>query len=272
MNFFHRRGMTLIELLFGLAILGIVAVGIAQVLNIHLRHFRSLQSVVDQRQNIRLGLATLTRELRGAGYGILLKDPGRLTGTPPCHPWSGKRPVHVETHRIEFLSNLHGVQTVLTHRAQPGDTTLRIPTNRRIRDQALSVSMGSAFDRRDIVYLYRLDPDRPDIVQVECHTLALPGVSGRIRLGPSGAVRSPFPAGSPVHVINSLRYTFDPDRNIVMRWVDGTAAVLSESIEALTFQESGSHVFIRMAVKHPGQGFLNQSERWQETSVFLLNQ
>ncbi|MEW6323958.1 MAG: prepilin-type N-terminal cleavage/methylation domain-containing protein [Nitrospirota bacterium] len=218
------RGATLIELMTALAIIGLTAAGAYQLLAGHLHHLARREAAVERRQEGRAALALLARELRLAGF------PTRPD--PVCHAMAGG--VEVEPAAIRFLANLHGVATTLAAPASPGDTALVVPDDRRILAGGLTVSPGSVFSARDVIYLHDLAGD-----QAECHRLDRPGASGRIALAAADPVRRAFPAGSRIEVINLVRYAYAPAARQLTRSVDGASQAVADSVAAAGFSRQG---------------------------------
>lgn len=249
-------GLTLIELLFSMCILGIVATAIFKLFMAHHATYLFQQSLVDGQQNGRIALSSLARELRWAGYGLLDTDPAGLVRGQSCHPWTSSRSHElVNEHSLRLLSNLHGVETRLSREALPGDIELFIPDDRNILDNRLIVSKGQAFERNDTIYIYRLSsasggPQEPlAAVDVECHKLISNGISGRIRLAPGDSIRRPFPPGSPIHVVNALQYFLDPGNRRLMRRLDGGTDVLADGVEDVVFSDLGNRVVAQLTLK-----------------------
>ena len=276
LNFGSQRGMTLIELLFALGLMGVVTAGIYQLLMVHLANYRSQQSLADRQQNGRIALSTLAREFRWVGYGLLATDPADFGDRQSCYPWALSQSYDLVNERaVRFLSNLHGVQTALGREALPGDTEISIPDDPSIRENGLTLSRGREFERNDTIYIYHLSsesgqPGSPEVLHVECHRLDSRGGSGWIRLAQGDSIRWPFPAGSPVHVVNELHYFFDPHKKRLMRRLDGGTDVLAEGVEAVTFGDLGGRILIQLTLKSTGQPFSDPMSTLK-TSVAVRN-
>ena len=273
----NQAGLTLIELLFAMGIMGIVATGIFKLVMAHHATYLFQQSLVEGQQNGRIGLDRVARELRWAGYGLLETHPAGLVGGQSCHPWTSSKSYElVNEHSLHLLSNLHGVETHLNREALPGDMELHIPDDRYIQDNNLLVSRGQAFEQNDTIYIYRFSAtsgeqgESPARVEVECHKLISNGTSGRIRLAPGDSIRNSFPPGSPVHVVNALHYFTDPKNKRLMRKLDGGMDVLADGVEAIVFKDFGNKIKIQLSLKGTGLEFPNHL--WTiETSVVLRN-
>ncbi|MCI0526825.1 MAG: prepilin-type N-terminal cleavage/methylation domain-containing protein [Nitrospira sp.] len=276
LSFTSQRGMTLVELLFSMGILGMVATGIYQLLLVHLNNYRFQQSLADRQQNGRIALSTLAREFRWVGYGLLTTHPADFGSAQSCHPLALSRSYElVNEQSIRFLSNLYGVQAELSREALPGDTELSIPDDLHTQGNGLTMSQGQEFDRNDTIYIYHLSSESegaetPAVLYVECHKLASPGTSGRIRLALGDSIRRPFPVGSPIHVINELHYFLDPDKKRMMRRIDGGTDVLAEGVEAVTFRDLGHRISIQLTLKNNSQSWSKRMSAL-ETSVMVRN-
>jgi hypothetical protein len=221
-------------------------------------------------------LSTLAREFRWVGYGLLTTHPEAFGTAQSCHPLALSRSYElVNEQSVRFLSNLHGVQTVLGREALPGDTELFIPDDPHAQQNGLTLSRGQEFERNDTIYIYHLSSEgrqaeTPSVLYVECHRLAYPGISGRIRLAPGDSIRGSFPAGSPIYVINELYYFLDPDKKRLMRRLDGGTDVLAEGVENVTFRDFGQRVLIRLTLRDAGRPWSDRMSTLQ-TSVTVRN-
>jgi len=76
-----QRGFSLIELMVGVALMGLVAMAIFSLYLTSQRSATSQSQVVDVQQNVRVALQQMTRDVRMAGF-LLPPDADRLPGTP----------------------------------------------------------------------------------------------------------------------------------------------------------------------------------------------
>ena len=268
--------MTLIETLFAIGIMGVVSTAIYQLLIVHHTNYRFQQSMMDHQQTGRIALSTLAREVRWIGYGLLDTEPSGLADHHSCHPWVSTRFLEVvDGQGIRFLSNLHGIHTVLTQKALPGDTELVIPDDPSIQENGLSINRGAAFERNDTIYIYHPtvlggQDGIPMAQYLECHKLASKGSSGRIRLALEDPIRRHFPAGSQIHVVNELYYFLDSDRQRLVRKLDGGTEVLVEGVEEVLFRDDGNRLLIQLTLKATDLQFVNHGKT-VETAVALRN-
>jgi prepilin-type N-terminal cleavage/methylation domain-containing protein len=272
-----QKGVTLIELLFALGIMGVVTTGVYQLLLVHVDNYQFQRSLADRQQNGRIILSTLAREFRWVGYGLLTHHPADFDGAQSCHPLalSGSYDL-VDEQSIRFLSNLYGVQTVLNREALPGDAELSIPDDLHVQQNGLTMSRGQEFEKNDTIYIYDLSPEdgqteTPAVLHVECHRLASRGTSGRIRLALGDSIRGSLPVGSPIHVINELHYFLDPVRKRLMRRLDGGTDVLAEGVETVAFRDLGHRLSIQLTLKNADQTRSGRM-RTLETSIAVRNE
>ena len=272
-----QRGMTLIELLFALGIVGVVATGIYQLLLVHLGNYQFQRSRADRQQNGRMALSTLAREFRWVGYGLLTHYPADFGRGQSCHPPASSGSYElVNEQSVRFLTNLYGVQTILGREALPGDTELSIPDDLHIQQNGLVMSKGREFEKNDTIYVYDLSSEdeqteMPAVLHVECHRLTSSGTSGRIRLAPGDSIRRSLPAGSPIHVVNELHYFLDPRKKRLMRRFDGATDVLAEDVETVTFRDLGRRLLIQLTLKNTSQPGSDRMSTL-ETSITARNE
>jgi type II secretory pathway pseudopilin PulG len=258
-----QGGFTIIEAVIALAITGVAAAGVEQLLVGQVRHLARQEMTAERRQEGRAAMAVLARELRLAG----------VPATPDvvCH--SMLEGIEVEASTVRFLANLYGVATRLAAPAAVGDAVLQIPDDAGIRSGEAAVSPGTAFAAHDVIYLY--DPGRAGDEsddRVECHRLERAGRAGVITLEAGDAVRRPFPTGSRVQVINEVRYAHDAARHQLMRTVDGGTQSVADRVESAQFSRQQGRMTARI-VSDPrpaGSGVTARRELW-ETLVTMRN-
>jgi len=233
-----QRGMTIVEMVITLAIVGITAAGAEQLLAGQIRHLSRQETMAEQRQEGRAAVGILVRELSLAGLPV--------APDPDCHAIVDV--IETDQAAVRFLANLYGVATVLEEPAAAGDTALRIPDDARIRGgEAAAVSPGTAFATHDVVYLF--DPGRSGDEtddRVECHRLDRAGRAGVVVLAAGDSIRRPFPAGSRLQVVNDVRYAHDPTRHQLMRTVDGGTQAVADHVESAQFSRQGERVAARI--------------------------
>jgi prepilin-type N-terminal cleavage/methylation domain-containing protein len=258
-----RAGFTLLEMMIALAITGMAAAGLEQLLVGQIRQLSRQEATAERRQEGRAALAVLVRELSLVGFPA---EPD-----PACHVMING--VEVEPSTVRFLANLYGVATRLEVPAAVGETVLRIPDDARIRAGEGAVSPGTAFAAHDVIYLH--DPGRPGDPaddRVECHRLEREGRAGEIALADGDAIRRPFPAGSRVQVINEVRYAYDAARRELLRTVDGGTQSVADGVESAEFSRQRGRITARL-VHDPGPagpGALIRRDQW-EAQVAMRN-
>lgn len=259
-------GFTILEAVIALAIMGIAAAGIEQLLVGQLRQVSRQETTAEQRQEGRAAMTVLGRELSLAGFPA--------TPDPVCHSMAmAMAGIEVESSTVRFLANLYSVATKLEAPAAPGDAVLRVPDDARIRAGESAVSPGTAFAAHDVIYLY--DPGRAGDAtddRVECHRLDRAGRAGTITLAAGDAVRRPFPAGSRVQVVNEVRYAHDATRHQLMRTVDGGAQSIADQVESAHFSREEGRVAAQIVFdpRPSGAGGMVRRDIW-ETRVAMRN-
>ena len=185
-------GVSLVELLIGLAAGSLVMAATMQTL-VHLeRRFSAQQDTMAQHQELRIGLNVLESELRLAGSGAAPTVPAVTKSTAD---------------EVEFLANLAGSVTVLTVAASSGET-------------ALAVRSGASWPKGKRVLIC-------DQFRCEEGRLSRDGKMSQLAL--TTPLTSAFPAGAVVTLSNTVRYYLKPEAaglSQLMRQVDGGAGSL----------------------------------------------
>ncbi len=185
-------GVSLVELLIGLAAGSLVMAATMQTL-VHLEHrFGAQQDTMAQHQELRIGLSVLESELRLAGSGAAPTAAAVTKSTAD---------------EVEFLANLAGAVTVLTSAASAGETTL-----------AVRSGLGWPKGKRVLIC---------DQTRCEEGRLSRDGKTSQLAL--ATPLASALPAGAVVSLSNTVRYYVKPDgagSSQLMRQVDGGAGSL----------------------------------------------
>ncbi len=196
----NRKGMTLIELLVGLSVSGILIAGIYRTFVSQQHTFTVQEQIVDMQQNVRLSINRMTRELRMAGFGG-----GGSDG------WYKDFPAGTEFFKHGVI---YGAYTDITNPAGGGTsvtvlegyeplirTTLSVTGN--ADDKSISVSDVSSFDQ----------PPNPKIY------ISINGTEAHhIKTIDAGAKTITFPAwdkgliavhqiGEPVYLVAAVTYS-----------------------------------------------------------------
>lgn len=185
-------GLSLVELMIGLAAGSVVMAATVQTLAHLDQKFSGQQEAMVQHQELRIGLNVLESELRLAGSGAA-PNAAALT--------------KAASDEVEFPANLSGLLTVLTAPVSAGD-------------RELSVRSADNFPKGKRILIC-------DQTRCEDSRLAKDGRSNRLSL--ASPVGGAFPAGAVVSVSNVVRYYLRPDASgmsQVMRQVDGGAGSL----------------------------------------------
>ncbi|MBN1676387.1 MAG: prepilin-type N-terminal cleavage/methylation domain-containing protein [Kiritimatiellae bacterium] len=70
----RHRAFTLVELMFAMAIGGLIVVGVIGVFVVHLRAYRRQQHMLEMQENLRAAVDTVARDVRMAGYGLAVPN------------------------------------------------------------------------------------------------------------------------------------------------------------------------------------------------------
>lgn len=180
--------MCLAEVMIALAAGAVVLSATFQSLN-HFQHRLWAQhEAIARNQDLRVGMAIMETDLRAAGSGAPSLGVVRQAGSQ----------------EIEFLANLGGQATTLAESALPAQ-------------HEVSVQDGSDWPKGKRIAVCR---------EEQCTESRLARDGRRTSLSLTSPLGQAFPAGSPVSVINQVRYYLGKDGNgktRVMRMVDGGA-------------------------------------------------
>ena len=190
-----ETGTSLIELMFAMAAGLVVFSATLQALSYFQQQFMRQQHEVAQQQDLRLGLEVLGQELRLAGSGSL---------------------TIATSSSVEFSANLQGLSTMVTARAEVGQTVLSVEDG------------GGWNDRKTIMVCWAEG----------CETLALDRDGQRRLLTIRQPLTKAIPSGAFVFLLNRVRYYSRRDDQGVLRLlrqVDGGASVLVGDIREARF-------------------------------------
>lgn len=183
-----NKGYTLIELLVAMLISLLVTLSVTKFF-VTEHHIYSVQEArAEMVQTLRGAMNMLSHELALAGYGI-----------PPhmakINNFSGDE--------IEFLTNLRGIRATLSVDAAAGETKLD-----------LKEGNGRSFGQQDIIIIC----NNSKFELCEKHMLPEDGKTDYIRI--AVGLDSAFPAGSIIHLINTITYRYNPSRKALQRKID----------------------------------------------------
>ena len=206
------NGFTLVELLIAVLISSILIIQIYNFFDYQQRNYALQDQLVEVQQNLRVATDTLSRDLRTAGYGV----PSAAT------PNAIVKIISATEKSITFLANLSDVHTELASDYTSGGTTI-------------SVNLRDGFKNNKTIY----------ITDGNTWDEATTSISGELEEpGPltiTPVVTNPshiYPAGSTVHVVNTVTYTIDTtDKELTRDMNDGSGAQpICNNIDYLHFK------------------------------------
>ncbi len=196
-----HAGFSLMETMIAATLGALVLGGALDMFVSHHQHYRGQQTKAELQQDIRGGVHVLASELRLAGTGTLM----------------GRQPLTVMTgEEIAFEANVSDVRGVLVTGAVAGQDWVKVGSR-----------SGWMKGKRVMVC---------GLSGCEEHVLARDSSTGQLAL--SGQVIRDYPLGSPVEIVNRVRYYLsrrDPENAKLMREVDAGANPLIEHVEGLFF-------------------------------------
>lgn len=191
-----QRGASLIELVFSLAIIPIVMIGVYSLFISGHKSYIVQESLADTQQRARTGMEMMAREIRLAGFGV---------------PEGVDEIISIGQEEFSFRANMDNIRAILTSTTFQGQTTLK-------------VSSGKDFKKNKTIYIC-------DSEFCEEHTLSKDGASTTLELK-EGLTRT-YPAGSTINVVNEVAYSFK--ENTLYRKVDGGVNPVAEDVTILGF-------------------------------------
>ena len=197
-----ERGFTLLEFLITVCIFLIVIFCVYMVHETNRVSYERSEMRIDIQQNARVGLATMERELRMAGYGV----PRQLAGVPMI---SDARP-----RTITFRADLRNVITTLTSAANSGSSTLIVNTT-------AGIATG------DVIYL--TDGSKAQALTAS----SVDG--GTLTVNTTGTLTGSYAIGSQVYAARDVRFTVTGGQLLREERIPdgawpGSATVLSDRI------------------------------------------
>jgi len=196
-----HAGFSLMETMIAATLGALVLGGALDMFVSHHQHYRKQQTKAELQQDIRGGVQLLACELRLAGTGI-------LRGHPPLTVLTGEE--------IAFEANVNDVRGVLVTAAVAGQDWVHV-----------SARPGWMKGKRVMV----CGPSG-----CEEQVLARDSSAGQLAL--SGPLARDYPIGSPVEIVNRVRYYLsrrDPENAKLIREVDAGPNPLVEHVEGLFF-------------------------------------
>ena len=196
-----HAGFSLEEAMMATTLGALVLGGALDLFVSHHRHYRGQQTMAELQQELRGGIHVLASELRLAGTGSLV-------GRPPLAVMGGEE--------VAFDANVNDVRGVLATAAVAGQDWMQVGSR-----------TGWTKGKRIVVC---------GLAGCEEHVLARDSSTGTLRL--TDRLRRDFPPGSPVEIVNQVRYYLsrrDPGNAKLMREVDAGANPLVEYVEGFSF-------------------------------------
>jgi len=194
-----HAGFSLMETMIAATLGALVLGGALDMFVSHHQHYRKQQTKAELQQDIRGGVHLLASELRLAGTGT-------LRGHPPLTVMTGEE--------IAFEANVNDVRGVLVTAAVAGQDWVQVSTRSGwMKGKRVMVCGPSGCEE---------------------HVLARDSSAGQLAL--SGPLARDYPIGSPVEIVNRVRYYLsrhDPENTKLMREVDAGANPLIEHVDGL---------------------------------------
>ncbi len=197
---FHA-GFSLTETMVAATLGALVLGGALDMFVSHHHHYRGQQAKTELQQELRGGVLVLGRELRLAGTGTLV-------GRPTVTIMAGEE--------VAFEANVNDVRGVLVTAVVAGQDWMQVNSGAGWRKGKRIVVCGLA--------------------GCEEHVLARDSSTGKLAL--AGQLRRDFPSGSPVEIVNQVRYYLsrrDPGNAKLMREVDAGSNPLVEYVDGFSF-------------------------------------
>lgn len=185
-----ESGFTFVELMIALVLSIIIMTPLFKLLIDQQKTYTVQSQMTNMRQNARIGLDIMTKELRMAGYGIPLStwsdSPASPTRQPAIYPTPNAT-------SITFYCNLEGVKTVLSADEAVAETQLSVE------------SPTTDFAVNDIVYIEGPDDASPRTTHWHSSTISAK-TSNTITI--NNGLNFKYLKGSTIHLRNTITYTF----------------------------------------------------------------
>jgi len=196
-----HAGFSLAETMIAATLGALVLGGALDMFVSHHQHYRGQQTKAEIQQELRGGVHVLARELRLAGAGALV-------GRPTMTVMAGEE--------VAFDANVNDVRGVLVTAAVAGQDWVQVGSR-----------SGWTKCKRIVVC---------GLAGCEEHVLVRDSSTGKLTL--SDQLTRDFPLGSPVEIVNRVRYYLsrrDPGNAKLMREVDAGANPLVEYVDGFSF-------------------------------------
>jgi type II secretory pathway component PulJ len=222
-----EEGFTFIELLIATVLSLIVLVPLFNMLIDQQKNYQVQCQMTNMRQNARIALDVMTKEIRMAGYGI----PGSTWSDAPASPTPELKIAQTpNATSITFYSNIDGVKSVLSADEANGQTVL-------------SVESTTYFAEGDSVYIEGPDDAASPTTHWHSSTIPVTGITGTT-ITISSALNFTYRKGSTIHKKDTLIYNFNSGNREITRSRNGNNEVLAYEIQGMTlnytFEDGGT--------------------------------
>jgi hypothetical protein len=232
-----QRGTTLVECLIATGI-GVALVAVfGHTLLTHQAAYRDQLARLDITQQADFALTLITDELRTAVqviHGEGCPEPG----------------VQIQNSQISFAANLYDHTTELREQAPStqGSFVVRSSTVFEVNDVVMIVGVG--------------DPADPSDDVAECRAIE-EIVGDRVTL--HDPLSRSYPLGSPVSVLNRVRYVYDAHRGRLMRSQDGSSQRIAQGVTAFSVEGEGPTIVVSLGLRASNPAVLSRT--WQRRVV-----
>ncbi|OGL42262.1 MAG: hypothetical protein A3C43_07210 [Candidatus Schekmanbacteria bacterium RIFCSPHIGHO2_02_FULL_38_11] len=231
------NGFTLIEMMIAVLLSSILVVFIYQFFDYQQKSYNLQDQLTEMQQNLRVATDALSRDLRITGYGV----------PSATSPSTIIRITNATENSITFLANRSDVHTELSSDYASGTV--------------LSVNSSVDFGIGKTIYI----TDGAKWSQATISSTA----TGSLTV--TSALSSTYPAGSTIHVVNTVTYTIDTTDKELTREIDGGGNdPVCNNLDYLQFKYyDGSNVSIPDPLPSPYTG-VNLLDTTQIRSIGIL--
>lgn len=192
-------GFTLAEMVFASTLSAVMVLVLLQVFSTHMRAYRSQRLVREAEQNVRTALDTVARDLRMAGYGLLVPD-AELAQWISWVPGFSANPLIVEgatptaPDTLRLAAAFDAPVATLANATAGGSTVIQVASGQ-----------GAAFNTTDrsVLCIGRLETVRVAAISGDRLTVSAEPASSR-------GLRYAYPAGTPVERVSVVTYSWRP--------------------------------------------------------------
>ena len=221
-----ESGFTFVELMIALVLSLIIMTPLFKLLIDQQKTYTVQSQMTNMRQNARIGLDIMTKELRMAGYGIPISTWSDSPASPTRQPAIASLP---NATSITFYCNLEGVKTVLSADEAIGQTELSVE------------SPITDFAAGNTIYIEGPNDASPRTTHWHSSTIAAK-TSNTITI--NDALVFKYLKGSTIHKKDTIIYSFSSGDREITRTRNGTADILAYEIQNMTlnytFEDNGT--------------------------------